>query len=82
MSHPQDKRERFLIGQHKGERRVIGYSVMFFKSPEEKKRWISRRRNTTTLCNCSMCCNPRRDKWNKKGRLTLQERRFNEVCEN
>ena len=80
MSHPKDRRHRFIIGQRKGERRAVGYSPYFFHSDEDKKRWIRFRRNTTTLCSCSMCGNPRRNEWGK-ARLTMQERKFKEACE-
>jgi hypothetical protein len=75
MSHPVDRRERFLIGKHKGERRVP--PGIKFHSPEDEKRWYYRRRNTTAVCSCSMCGNPRRNDWNKgRDKLTMKEQRF------
>ncbi len=94
MSHPKNKRERFLIGKRKGEKRSYlywsGYSNWFDlpdyfykKSPrnkgveyEEKKRLLEKskaiRRDTTKLCSCPQCGNPRR---HFKER-TLQEKRY------
>jgi len=94
MSYPKNKRERFLIGKRKGEKRSYlywnGYTNWFDlpdffykKSPRtkgieysEKKRLLEKskqlRRNTTKLCSCSMCGNPRK----YLNELTLQEKKF------
>lgn len=81
MSHPKNRRERFLIGKHKGKVRGYGYWESFKHIPpearEEHIRVASyRRRDTTKLCSCSMCGNPRRVAW--KDKLTMQEKKFNE----
>lgn len=84
MPHPRDRRERFLIGKRKGEIRAAGETGGFTwrdRTDEEKqeslKRWAYLRRNTTKLCSCKMCGNPRRSRWGKKNeRLTMQERKF------
>jgi hypothetical protein len=71
MSHPLNKRERVLIGVRKGTRRADGYWKSCLKL-----EWLQRhrylRRDTTKLCSCVMCGNPR--KWNNE--KTLQEKRF------
>jgi hypothetical protein len=73
MSHPVSKRERFLIGSHKGKKRAEGQCASW-KGDHEK--WLfrnSRRlRDTTKLCNCRMCANPRK----VFGEATMQERRY------
>ena len=94
MSYPKNKRERFLIGKRKGEKRSYLYcggydnlydlpDSVFKKSPRNKgvdaskrEAWVEKhkqlRRNTTKLCSCPMCGNPRK----YLGELTLQERRY------
>lgn len=84
MSHPQNKRQRFAIGKHKGEKRSKGETRGFYwqeRTEEEKeeslKKWAYRRRNTTKTCSCNMCRNPRHNEWEpKKCRVTLQERKY------
>jgi len=84
MSHPRDRRERFLIGKKLGEKRAFGYwgGASLFKNEKERAEFIEknaqRRRDTTKLCSCSLCGNPRRVCWNKKDQITMQERKFNE----
>ena len=62
MSHPSNKRERFLIGDRKGKKRVIGYCT--FKTIGDRQEYFNkaskRHRNTTKLCSCEMCGNPRK----------------------
>ena len=86
MSHPRNKRERFLIGERKGLKRSKGYWNCFPEIQDRKEAerlTLSNarvRRNTTKLCSCEICGNPRRARWtNKKEKLTLQERRFLDV---
>jgi hypothetical protein len=76
MSHPTNRRERFLKGQYKGEKRAFGmFSAKFRQEhPESFVRWIYRYRNTTKLCGKSCCTNPRHNGF--KDRLTMQEKRF------
>jgi hypothetical protein len=74
MSHPRNKRERFLIGDNKGRKRIKEFKPSRFLTKEWFKRQIRRRRNTTKLCSCSMCGNPRRK--SLKDKLTMQERKF------
>jgi len=84
MSHPTDRRERFLIGKKLGEKRAWGYWNGFYwiKDPEVRERDLEvaafKRRDTTKLCSCSMCGNPRRKAWKGKDKLTMQELKFNE----
>jgi hypothetical protein len=79
MSHPTNRRERFLIGKKLGEKRAFG---QYNSSPtlqgdlEFMRRAEYLRRDTTKLCSCSMCGNPRRKAW--KDKLTMQEKRFSE----
>ena len=79
MCHPTDRRARFLIGMRKGEKRALGYwgSAAWYKSRQEREKFLERnaqiRRNTTKLCSCSMCGNPRRVAW--KDNLTMQEKK-------
>lgn len=80
MSHPVNRLDRFLISKHKGEKRAKGYwnGFLFVKDVEQRKLDLEKnarlRRNTTKLCSCSMCGNPRRKAW--KDKLTMQEKRF------
>lgn len=78
MSHPRNKRERFLIGKRKGVKRAFGMTGPMDSWSEEWFQNTSRAlRNTTKMCNCSICVNPRRSLWSKgKDRLTLQEKKF------
>lgn len=84
MSHPKDRRERFLIGVNKGKRRGWGYwnGATWFKDEAERQAFLERcardRRDTTKPCSCSMCGNRR--KWSKD-RLTMQEKRFAESAQ-
>lgn len=72
MSHPTSKRERFLIGSHKGMKRAVGMCAGWIG---DKKKWISRNskrlRDMTKACNCMMCANPRK----VFGEKTIQEKR-------
>jgi hypothetical protein len=75
MSHPQNKHVRFVLGKNKGIKRSKGY-LGYSQDIEKKKEFIekssTRRRDTTKLCSCYMCCNLRRG----KDKLTIQEKRF------
>ena len=82
MSHPKDRRHRFLIGETKGKRRGYRYwnGMKDIKDDAEKEKLLKkasyRRRDTTKCCSCSMCGNPRRNDWGKnKDKLTMQEKR-------
>jgi hypothetical protein len=83
MSHPKDRRHRFLIGKKKGENR--GYKYFEVKDVDERERLVEvaayKCRNTTKLCSCEMCCNPRRGVVKNKDKLTIQEKRFFESLE-
>lgn len=89
MPHPRNRRERFFIGKRKGEVRAAGETCGFtwsHRTEEEKqeslKRWAYLRRETTKPCSCSMCGNPRRNRWGKKSeQLTMQERRLGGIWE-
>ena len=74
MSHPTNRRERFHKGEHLGEKRAFG--EMGYKGFSEKAAY--KRRDTTKLCSCSMCGNPRRKAWKGKDKLTRQELKVNE----
>jgi hypothetical protein len=90
MSHPTNRRERFLVGKKLGEKRAFGYWGGFKRNNgwshlsdaeilEHKKVASYKRRDTTKLCSCSMCGNPRRVAWKNKSKLTMQEIKFNEA---
>ncbi len=82
MSYPKNKRERLLIGRRKGFKRVSSW--FYVENPDEDFRLKSAKchRNTTKRCSCSICTNPRRSGWSKqKEKLTLQERKFLDFCE-
>jgi hypothetical protein len=79
MSHPKDRRDRFLKGKHIGEKRAAGmFSAKFQREyPDSFEKWTQRYRNTTKLCGKSCCANPRHNGF--KDRLTVQERKFEEA---
>jgi hypothetical protein len=80
MSHPVNRKDRFLRGKFKGEKRAKGYwnGFLHIHDAEKRKEFLEKnarsRRNTTKLCSCAMCGNPRRVSW--KNKLTMQERKF------
>ena len=83
MSHPKDRYERFLISKKLGEKRSKGYwvgSPKIQRDQEFMERAAYMRRNTTVMCSCAMCGNPRRKSW--KDKLTMQELKFEEKCQN
>lgn len=74
MSHPRNKRERFLVGKRKGEKRADGLCGNDSRESEWFVRTARAMRDTTKLCSCTMCIGPRRNPWNKgDGKLTTQE---------
>jgi len=76
--YPKDRRHRFLIGVHHGIRRATG-EMRGLKSTTSFEKWAYLRRNTTTLCSCSMCGNPRRTAWKGKDKLTMQELKLEDI---
>jgi hypothetical protein len=74
MSHPKNKRERFLVGVKKSKLRVMNFLSYREKDkhPELILKWERRHRNTSKTCSCMMCGNPRKF-YNQK---TIQEIRF------
>jgi len=81
MSHPTNRRDRFLKGKHIGEKRAEGlYSYQErLKRPESFLAGTRRLRDTTKLCGRPCCANPRHNGWNVGlGKLTLQELKFEE----
>jgi hypothetical protein len=82
MSHPKDRRDRFIIGQNKAEKRV---SLMFSEKsrrerPEVVAANVQRHRDTTKRCGRPCCTNPRHNGY--KDRLTMQEKKFLESLKN
>ena len=81
MSHPTNRRERFLKGCYKGEKRALGlyqYEERL-KYPENFERAARVLRGTTKLCGRPCCANPRHNGWNQGlGKLTLQELKYEE----
>lgn len=77
MSHPRNKRERFLIGKGKGKKRADGMtSPMDSWSEEWYTNTCRALRSTTKICSCQMCRNPRHSVYSKgKDKITLQERK-------
>jgi queuine/archaeosine tRNA-ribosyltransferase len=78
MTHPADRRHRFLIGKHKGERRARGYwDKAYFKTESERNQFFIRqarlRRDTTKLCSCIFCQNYSEKKANLYKRRTRWE---------
>jgi hypothetical protein len=83
MSHPVNRRERFLLGLHKGEKRASGMFSSTFRRehPESYDKWARRYRNITKVCGKACCANPRHNGWNSgKDKLTRQEQKFIESC--
>jgi hypothetical protein len=82
MSHPKDRRDRFLIGMHHGIRRANGW-FRFETNREYRKElveiWSKRLRHMTKACSCSMCGNPRRKEFRTNVRLTMQELKLEDI---
>ena len=63
--HPHNRRERELIGRLKGIKRAKGYwnDFKWMQDKKEAEKLIKSnaqiRQDTTKLCSCSMCGNPR-----------------------
>lgn len=75
MSHPSNKKERFDIGKRKGKNRGEQYFRNCNDIPEEFQEKNNKlRRDTTKLCSCPLCGNPRKY-FDEK---TPQERKFEE----
>lgn len=75
MTHPENKRERFLLGEHRaGETFQSYYGAHGFADAKLKQRRHGVLRKTRKLCSSPFCCgNPRRQKGKKN--LTMQERK-------
>lgn len=78
--HPHNKHERENIGRRKGFKRSKGYWNDFkWVQDRNKARKLlelnaQRHKDTTKLCSCFMCGNPRRNKLGPKWRgLTMPE---------
>jgi len=81
MSHPKDRRDRFLKGKHLGEKRARGLysSRELRRNPESFEKASRVLRDTTKLCGRPCCANPRHNGWNQGlGKLTRQELKFEE----
>ena len=78
MSHPVDKRERFLVSVKKSKKRVSHFYSYLTKL--QHPDWVAKaeqmRRNTTKTCSCTGCGNPR--KW--FGEKTMQEKKCGELA--
>ena len=80
MSHPENKRERFLCGKRKGSKRVKLFAVISnnYKTKEEVAEALEKfsryQRDTTKLCGKRCCANPRKH----EKEITLQEKKFAE----
>jgi hypothetical protein len=71
MPHPKNKQDRKRIGIKKGLKRATGLSANT-PNPVWFSETAKRLRDTTTICSCPMCGNPRNSKWSDEP-LTLQE---------
>lgn len=81
MEEKRERRRRDKERMKARARRVYGRirSTSLGWSQEEQDEWIQRQGRLADhikACSCEACGNPRRSKWNKSERLTLQERRF------
>jgi len=74
MSHPVNKRERFLVGVKKSKKRVSRFYSYLTKiqHPDWVEKSAQRRRNCTKTCSCAGCGNPRKY-FNEE---TIQEKRW------
>lgn len=66
MSHPKNRFERKVVGKNKSKRRVPD-----FVPKNDLDKESSHYRDTTKLCSCAMCGNPRKF----FGDRTIQEKR-------
>ncbi|MBE3085380.1 MAG: hypothetical protein IMZ64_04085 [Bacteroidetes bacterium] len=78
MSHPENRFERFVVGQYKAKKRVsLMFSEKFCREhPDVVEGTAQRHRDTTKRCGKPCCSNPRHNGF--KDRLTRQEKRFEE----
>lgn len=81
--HPHNRRERELIGRLKGIKRAKGYwNDLKWEQDKKKVEELLKkneqiRQDTTKICSCMMCGNPR----NKLGEVTRQEVKDEEFVE-
>jgi len=70
MSRPQSKADRIAVGKTKGKKRAVG--LMGAKAKADViEHWGHRLKDTSKMCSCAMCGNPRR-KFKEK---TIQEKK-------
>lgn len=75
MSHPVNRRDRFLKGVIKSKKRLPHFCYHFQKSERiaHIEKWLHYYRNVTVFCSAPGCCgNPRR----YRNELTVQELRY------
>lgn len=79
MSHPVNKRERFLIWVKKSKKRVMNFMSYREKSknPDLVQKWERCHRNTSKTCSCIICGNPRK----YFGEKTIQEKKYGQIVE-
>ena len=75
MSHPVNRRDRFLRGVLKSKKRVSNFYTHMEKEDRISltKMHIHRYRNVTVICSSPGCCGNRRRYYNE---LTMQELRY------
>ena len=80
--HPKNKYERKQISKMKSWGRSKKLIDSWDIKREDSLDYCSKiYRNTTKICSCSMCGNPRNNDWLKKEeRMTIQERKFLEMA--
>jgi len=83
MSHPKNRRDRFIIGNKKARKRVsMWFNCQLWQREGEARRvealeaQFVRHRDTTKRCGRACCTNPRHNGY--KDRLTMQEKKFEE----
>jgi hypothetical protein len=68
MSHPSNRKERNLLGKYKGKKRASTLETVV-QSPDKRNQvrpkdfvehWAGRFKDTTKLCSCPLCGNPRK----------------------
>lgn len=73
MAHPRNKSERERVARQKARRRTW-WARLQARVAADPERHERRHRDTTKLCSCFLCGNPRRYEKGKE-KLSAQERR-------
>lgn len=72
----QNRAIRRAVRERLKKKRAAYHGGINTRTPDSRDKVLGLLVDTPTPCSCYMCGNPRRQAFNQKSRLTLQERRF------